>query len=90
MARGVPVVSTPNPGARYITREGRDGVLAADDQLGLALSELLGDAERRVALAAAGRKRAAEFTWELCAERHEAAYHTAIEAFGAGTGAGAC
>lgn len=82
MARGVPVVATPNPGARFLTREGRDGVLAPDDRLGLTLSELLGDAGRRAALASAGRRRAAEFTWERSAERHEAAYRMAIEAFG--------
>jgi glycosyltransferase involved in cell wall biosynthesis len=81
MARDVPVVATPNPGACFLTRDGRDGVLAADDRLGIALSTLLRDAGRRAVLGSAGRRRAEEFTWERSAERHEAAYRTAIEAF---------
>jgi hypothetical protein len=81
MARGVPVLATPNPGARFLTRDGRDGVLASDDQLGVALSALLRDAGRRAVLASAGHRRAAEFTWERSAERHEAAYRSAIDAF---------
>jgi hypothetical protein len=82
MARGLPVVATPNPGARFLTREGRDGVLVADAALGRTLATLLGDAGRRAELATAGRRRAAEFTWERSAERHEAAYRSAIERYG--------
>jgi hypothetical protein len=81
MARGVPVVATPNPGARFLTREGRDGLLVSDAELGRTLADLLGDAARRAELAAAGRRRAEEFTWERCAERHETAYRSAIELF---------
>jgi phosphatidylinositol alpha-mannosyltransferase len=87
MARGVPVVATPNPGACFLTRDGRDGVLASDDEIGNALSALLRSAGQRAALGAAGRRRAAEFTWERSAERHEAAYRTAIETFGSRRGA---
>jgi glycosyltransferase involved in cell wall biosynthesis len=83
MARGVPVVSTANPGASYVTRGGRDGALVADEELGPALSRLLSDAEERRRLADLGRERAAEFTWERAAERHEAAYREAITTFGA-------
>lgn len=86
MAHGVPVVATPNPGARFLTREGRDGLLVADTVLGGTLAALLSDAERRATLADAGRRRATEFTWERSAERHEAAYRTAIERFGSRTG----
>lgn len=81
MARGLPVVATANPGARFLTRDGRDGMLVPDQSVGAALSDLLGDPARRAALAAAGRRRASEFTWDLCAERHEAAYRSAIERF---------
>lgn len=83
MARGLPVIATPNPGARFLTREGRDGLLVPDAALGSTLAALLGDAELRAALAAAGRRRAADFTWERCAQRHEAAYRSAIERFDA-------
>jgi phosphatidylinositol alpha-mannosyltransferase len=83
MARGLPVVATSNPGSRFITRDGIDGVLVRDACLGETLAGLLGDSARREALAAAGSRRAAEFTWERSAERHEAAYQSAIERFGA-------
>jgi glycosyltransferase involved in cell wall biosynthesis len=81
MAHGTPVVATRNPGSRFLTREGRDGLLVSDEELGSTLAALLGNAERRASLAAAGRSRAEEFTWEHCAERHEAAYRLAIERF---------
>lgn len=81
MARGLPVVATPNPGSRFLTREGRDGLLVPDAELGTTVASLLGDAPRRAVLAQAGRRRAAEFTWERCAQRHEAAYELAIERF---------
>jgi hypothetical protein len=81
MARGVPVVATPNPGSRFLTREGRDGLVVPDDALGSTLAALLGDAEHRAVLATAGRKRAAEFTWDRCAERHENAYRSSIDRF---------
>jgi hypothetical protein len=81
MARGVPIVATPNPGARFITREGRDGLLVPDDELGSTVAALLADAGRRARLTAAGGERATEFTWERSAERHEDAYRMAIERF---------
>jgi phosphatidyl-myo-inositol alpha-mannosyltransferase len=81
MAHGVPVVASPNPGARFITREGRDGLVVSDDELGIAVASLLGDNARRAQLGAAGRERAAEFTWQRSAERHEDAYRSAIERF---------
>jgi hypothetical protein len=81
MARGLPVVATPNPGSRYLTREGLDGVLVQDDAVGRTIAQLLGNPLRRSILAHDGRRRAAEFTWDLCAERHEAAYKSAINRF---------
>ena len=83
MARGVPVVATANPGARFITREGRDGLIVRDEELGSTLAALLGDPARRARLADAGLARAADVTWEQAAERHEAAYRDAIDSFGA-------
>src|SRR6478609_6279937 len=44
MTAGVPVVATPNPGARYVTDDGRYGVLADLDGLGRVLGDLLSDA----------------------------------------------
>lgn len=88
MAHGLPVVATPNLGASFVTREGRDGLLVADHDLGSTLSGLLSDADRRAALGRAGRERAAEFTWERSAEQHEAAYRTAIDVFAGSPGPG--
>jgi glycosyltransferase involved in cell wall biosynthesis len=79
MAHGVPVVASPNPGARALLEEGRSGVLAEDHELGLRLLEVLRDSDRRVALAAEGRRRAAEYSWDRSIERHERAYERAIE-----------
>lgn len=79
MAHGVPVVASPNPGARGLLAEGRYGVLAADEDLGRRLIELLQSADLRASLAQAGRRRAEEYSWDLIAERHENAYRHAIE-----------
>ena len=80
MAHGLPVVSTPNPGARFVLRGGA-GVLATDADLGGAVAALLADAHRRERLSQAGRERAADFSWERVVGEHEAAYARAIEMF---------
>jgi phosphatidylinositol alpha-mannosyltransferase len=78
MAQGVPVVATPNPGARLLLAGGA-GMLVEDDELGQRLVGLLEDAGSRRALIEAGQKRAREYSWERMAGRHEEAYATAIE-----------
>jgi glycosyltransferase involved in cell wall biosynthesis len=47
--------------------------------IGAALAELLDDPARRESLGAAGRRRAAEFTWEACARAHIRAYEQAAQ-----------
>jgi phosphatidylinositol alpha-mannosyltransferase len=79
MAHGVPVVASSNPGSRGLLAEGRYGVLAEDEKMGGRLVELLGDAELRASIAAAGRERAGEYSWERIAEGYEKAYRQAIE-----------
>jgi phosphatidylinositol alpha-mannosyltransferase len=79
MAQGLPVVASSNPGSRMLLEEGRRGIIAGDDELGARLLELLRDPERRGAMAAGGRERASEFSWERMAEDHEEAYRLAIE-----------
>lgn len=74
MASGLPVVSTPNPGARFVSDEGRAAVLAPLDDVGVVLADLLGDPGRRAALASAGAQRAREFSLDRVVDRYEALY----------------
>jgi glycosyltransferase involved in cell wall biosynthesis len=80
MAHGLPVVATPNPGSRFVLQGGA-GLLAEDADLGRALSDLLVDDTLRIRLAAAGRARALDFSWERVVAEHESAYQAAIAAF---------
>jgi glycosyltransferase involved in cell wall biosynthesis len=70
MAAGIPVVSSDAPalvevggGATVLTQVGDAAALAA------ALGDLVGDGARRTELSAAGRRRAADFSWEKVADR---------------------
>jgi glycosyltransferase involved in cell wall biosynthesis len=74
MASGVPVVATPNVGARYVSDEGRAAVLAELDDLGPALADLLLDAPRRERLTAAGLDRARTFSLTAVADAYERMY----------------
>lgn len=74
MSSGLPVVATPNVGARYVSDEGRAAVLAELDDLGPALADLLRDAPRRAALAAAGLERSRTFSLTAVADAYERLY----------------
>jgi len=80
MTHDLPVVASPNPGARFVLKGGA-GLLASDGDLGAALSALLADERARSRLAAAGRVRADDFSWDRVLTEHEAAYEQAIAAF---------
>jgi glycosyltransferase involved in cell wall biosynthesis len=80
MASGTPVVASPNVGAREVLREGRDGLIVADADLGRELIDLLGDADRRAALAATGLTRAADFAWPAVAAAYESVYERLLAA----------
>ncbi|QAY69009.1 glycosyltransferase family 4 protein [Xylanimonas protaetiae] len=77
MASGVPVVATPNPGARYVSDGGRAAVLAPLEDIGAALAQLLGDVARRDELAAAGLARAETFSLRRVVDRYEELYRRA-------------
>ncbi|MFI5008812.1 MAG: glycosyltransferase family 4 protein [Solirubrobacterales bacterium] len=79
MAQGAAVVATPNPGARHVLAEGRDGVLVDPAGLGEAITWLLLDKRARLNLARHGRERAQAFSWEAALDAHERAYVDAIE-----------
>jgi glycosyltransferase involved in cell wall biosynthesis len=74
LACGTPVVATPNPGTSELLDGGRYGLLVPPAELGHALAALLADLPRRTALATAGLARAAAYSWERIAARHEALY----------------
>lgn len=78
MAAGVPVVATPNPGARFVTDEGRVGVLTGPQRLGDELAALLLDDERRTALAEAGRRRARAFDLARVVDAYERVYRDGV------------
>lgn len=74
MASGTPVVATPNVGARFVTHEGRDGVLSSMEHLGTSLREMLEDEAQRERYRTRGRMRAEDFSLNSVAERYEALY----------------
>jgi phosphatidyl-myo-inositol alpha-mannosyltransferase len=82
MGAGTPVVATPNPGAEYLLRSGRDGRIVEVERLGEELVRLLTDPTARQALAQAGRRRAEDFCWAAVCDAYEAAYRDAIRAHG--------
>jgi phosphatidylinositol alpha-mannosyltransferase len=82
MARGTPVVATPNPGSRHVLTSGRDGLLAPPAQLGAAIVRLLRDEPYRLELARRARERALAFSWDAALAAHECAYLDAIARHG--------
>jgi glycosyltransferase involved in cell wall biosynthesis len=80
MSSGLPVVATPNVGARYVSDEGRAAVLAELDDLGPALADLLRDAPRRAALSAAGLERSRSFSLTAVADAYERLYRSPARA----------
>jgi len=83
MASGVPVVGFHTTAVPEVVMDGKTGLLVRPgDVAGLAaaLTELLGDDERRLAMGKAGRVHVEEnFRWDLAAERTEAVYRQALE-----------
>lgn len=77
MASGTPVVATANLGARFVTQEGRFGVLTSIPHLGTELLRLLGADEERARLAAAGSERAAYFALERVVDEYLRLYRPA-------------
>jgi glycosyltransferase involved in cell wall biosynthesis len=77
MACGAPVLTTTR---LALPEVGGDAVAYTEPDpsaVGAALAALLDDPERRARLAAAGRERAAGFTWQRCAQQHLESYERA-------------
>lgn len=82
MACGAPVLTTHRTSLPEV---GGDAVAYTEpdaDSIGAALRSLLGEPERRRALAAAGIARAREFTWAASADAHLGCYQRAAEQAG--------
>jgi phosphatidylinositol alpha-mannosyltransferase len=77
MARGVPAVATPNPGAGDLLQGGHAGLIVEPDDLGDVLAKLLASPELRERLSETGRQRAADFSWDAVCARYERAYELA-------------
>lgn len=80
MAAGLPVVATPNAGARFVTNEGEFGILTDLDSIAVPLSNLLVDRDARARMSELSLKRAVEFELATVADRYEAIYRSAPSA----------
>jgi phosphatidylinositol alpha-mannosyltransferase len=76
MAAGLPVVATPNAGARYVTDDGAVGVLTELDAIAVPLVSLLTDTAERERLGAASLARATTFDLAAVADRYERIYRS--------------
>ncbi len=74
MASGLPVVATPNLGARYVTDDGRAGVLVDPGALGDELVRMLSDTRRREQMAVEGLRRSQDFSLQRVVDEYEQLY----------------
>ncbi len=74
LAAGLPIVASPNDGAREVLREGKDGILSSDDELGEHLVRLLQNAHERKTWRECGVQRALDFDWERVTDQYLALY----------------
>jgi phosphatidylinositol alpha-mannosyltransferase len=67
MAAGKPVVASDIPGYRFVLQAGKQGLLVPPEDspaLAEALIRLVRDPAARAAMGEAGRRRAADFSWQ--------------------------
>lgn len=74
MSSGLPVVATPNIGARYVTADGEYGRLAPLEQIGVALRNVLGDDDERERLSRLSTQRGSQFALARVVDEYEALY----------------
>lgn len=79
MASGLPIVSTPNIGVRYVSQEGRSALLTRLDGLGIAIADLLGDSGALGRYSAAGLLRARDFALSNIIADYENLYRELCE-----------
>jgi len=71
MACGTPVVATKNPGSVELLQDGGYGVMPSDADFADVVVSLLNDPSRRASLAAAGLKRASEYSLRRMIDAYE-------------------
>jgi glycosyltransferase involved in cell wall biosynthesis len=71
MACGTPVDASPNPGSIEVLCAGAYGVMPPDTEFARAISDLLGDEQRRAMLTAGGLKRARELSLDRMLDGYE-------------------
>jgi phosphatidylinositol alpha-mannosyltransferase len=71
---GLPVVASPNPGARYVLGDSEAGTIAEDAELGRHLIRLLTDHQARTSAGNAAVRRAQEFSLHRVLTRYEELY----------------
>lgn len=76
MTAGTPVVATPNVGARYVTEQGRAGIVASRASIGAALLKVLTDPDLREELSLRGLRRAERFRMSAVADAYERVYRS--------------
>ena len=77
MAAGAPIVASDIHGYKGVVRRGREGLLVPPHEpkeLAKAIARLLGDADLRAEMSAAGRARSEAFSWPRVAARVEEYY----------------
>jgi phosphatidylinositol alpha-mannosyltransferase len=91
LAAGAPIVASDLDAFASVLEDGGAGVLVRRGDAGAlakALGALLGDPDRRAALAARGREVAAGYDWSVIARRILAVYETVVLPGGGGVTAG--
>ena len=78
LASGLPIVTTPNDGAREVLRDGALGVLSPPEHLSSDIVSLIGDPDRRDHLAAQGVEAAGPYGRDVVARRYEQLYSRAV------------
>jgi phosphatidylinositol alpha-mannosyltransferase len=81
MAAGVPVVASDIPGFDEVVSDGVDGILVPPGEpsaLAAAVGRVLEDRDLAEQLGAAGREKAASYSWTRVADRIVAIYEAAL------------
>jgi phosphatidylinositol alpha 1,6-mannosyltransferase len=80
LASGVPAIVTPDGGPARIVREGKTGLIRADEDFARAIAELAADPQRRAAMRTDARRYALSASWDAVFENVYAQYEMLLNA----------